>query len=74
MRKIGSHQINGSKGFVYFGIVQTVIGMVFLADAGSFLQFGGASFGILLFCQEHCIIGNLRYAVIYMKQVKLVKQ
>ena len=32
------------------------------------------SFRFLLFCQEHCIIGNLRYAVIYMKQVKLVKQ
>ena len=74
LRKIGSHQINGSKGFLYFGIIQTVIGMVFLDDAGSFLQFGDSSFGFLLFCQEHCIIGNLRYAVIYMKQVKLVKQ
>jgi len=34
LRKIGSHQINGSKGFLYFGIIQTVIGMVFLDDAG----------------------------------------
>nr|WP_181975764.1 hypothetical protein [Dorea formicigenerans] len=34
LRKIGSHQINGSKGFLYFGIIQTVIGMAFLDDAG----------------------------------------
>ena len=26
------------------------------------MQFGDSSFGFLLFCQEHCIIGNLRYS------------
>ena len=34
LRKIGGHQINSCKGFLNFGIIQAVIGMVFLDDAG----------------------------------------
>ena len=51
-----------------------LVGLPIFTAGGGFGYVLQPSFGFLLFCQEHCIIGNLRYAVIYMKQVKLVKQ
>ena len=49
LRKIGSHQINGFKGFQNFGIIQIVIGMVFLDDARCF-EFGSEN--VLLIITE----------------------
>ena len=66
LRNICSDQADTSKGFLYLGIIQTVIGMVFLDDA--VIIFADSEMPLSGSCcfnvREHCIIGNLRYAVI----------